>query len=430
MKCVLIIFLLCPAFLFAQTGINFENGLTWQQVKEKAKTENKYIFVDCFATWCGPCKQMDKNVYPTDSVGDFYNKTFISVRIQCDTSKNDDEAAKTAYADAHHILMEYQIKAFPTFLFLSPDGKLVHKGLGYQKPGNFISLGQEAVDPHKQYITLLMNYQNGQKDYSAMRYLASTAQRFNDKDLSQSIAADYIQNYLEILPDADFFTKENFIFIASYPTNLTSKERLFDFCLRQSSKVDTMVHDKGFSGRMIKYVLNSEEIIPAFQAAEKSGVTPDWNQMSKAIGDKFGTAYVEENVLDARVRWYQSVKDWKNYIKYLIAKTERNNIEEIAPTDFWGFVGLNSGAWDIFEHSENKAELQKALAWSDIVVTKMEPKVGPNYGTFMDTKANILYKLGKKDEALALEAKASALTPKDKEVQEAYQKMKEGKPTW
>jgi thiol:disulfide interchange protein len=43
-------------------GINFENNLSWEQVKEKAKAENKYIFVDCYATWCGPCKAMDKEV--------------------------------------------------------------------------------------------------------------------------------------------------------------------------------------------------------------------------------------------------------------------------------------------------------------------------------------------------------------------------------
>ncbi len=36
--------------------IHFENGLSWEQIKEKAKAEHKYIFVDCYATWCGPCK--------------------------------------------------------------------------------------------------------------------------------------------------------------------------------------------------------------------------------------------------------------------------------------------------------------------------------------------------------------------------------------
>ena len=43
-------------------GIHFVNGLSWQEVLQKAKAENKYIFVDCYATWCGPCKAMDKEV--------------------------------------------------------------------------------------------------------------------------------------------------------------------------------------------------------------------------------------------------------------------------------------------------------------------------------------------------------------------------------
>ena len=31
-------------------GINFEQGLSWPQVLEKAKAGNKYIFVDCYAS--------------------------------------------------------------------------------------------------------------------------------------------------------------------------------------------------------------------------------------------------------------------------------------------------------------------------------------------------------------------------------------------
>ena len=40
-----------------KNGIYFENSLTWEQVEQKAKDENKYIFIDCYATWCGPCKE-------------------------------------------------------------------------------------------------------------------------------------------------------------------------------------------------------------------------------------------------------------------------------------------------------------------------------------------------------------------------------------
>lgn len=37
----------------------------------KAKTEDKLLFVDAFAKWCGPCKSMAKNVFTQQKVGDF-----------------------------------------------------------------------------------------------------------------------------------------------------------------------------------------------------------------------------------------------------------------------------------------------------------------------------------------------------------------------
>src|SRR5205807_219920 len=87
--CSLIMYL--PLLILAQenTGIKWTEGLTWEQVKEKAKKENKYIFLDCFATWCGPCKLMDKEIYTNDTVGSYFNDKFISVKVQMDKAKND-----------------------------------------------------------------------------------------------------------------------------------------------------------------------------------------------------------------------------------------------------------------------------------------------------------------------------------------------------
>src|SRR5690349_11279787 len=80
------------------SGIKFNISLSWQQVLEKAKSENKYIFVDCYTTWCKPCREMEKFVYPLDTVGDFFNKNFISIKLQMDTTKNDSEQIKGSYS--------------------------------------------------------------------------------------------------------------------------------------------------------------------------------------------------------------------------------------------------------------------------------------------------------------------------------------------
>src|SRR5579872_1581201 len=99
MKLLLSLLMLAPLVVCAQ-GIHFENGMSWEQIKGKAKVENKYIFVDCYASWCGPCMKMDQDVYSRDSVGDIVNSHFISVKVQMDTSKKDNDTIKTWYADA------------------------------------------------------------------------------------------------------------------------------------------------------------------------------------------------------------------------------------------------------------------------------------------------------------------------------------------
>ncbi|WP_431213591.1 thioredoxin family protein [Puia sp. P3] len=113
-------------------GIRFVEDENMQQVKAKAKAEGKFVFVDCYASWCGPCKKMDKDVYPLDDLGRFINDHFICIKMQMDTSRADDAEKKSRYADAHFLIEQYGINAYPTFLFFSPDGRIVHRDMGYK----------------------------------------------------------------------------------------------------------------------------------------------------------------------------------------------------------------------------------------------------------------------------------------------------------
>ena len=58
-------------------GMEFFHG-TWEEALAEAKKQEKIIFVDAYAVWCGPCKRMAKNVFTQDRVGEFYNKNFIN----------------------------------------------------------------------------------------------------------------------------------------------------------------------------------------------------------------------------------------------------------------------------------------------------------------------------------------------------------------
>src|SRR5579872_5235501 len=80
--------------------IHFEKDIGWGQILEKAKKEHKGIFLDCYATWCQPCKWMDNNVYQDKTVDVIYNAAFVCAKIQMDKTEKDDPYVKSLYTSA------------------------------------------------------------------------------------------------------------------------------------------------------------------------------------------------------------------------------------------------------------------------------------------------------------------------------------------
>ena len=54
--CVFVVF---GSGVFGQ-GIKFIEGEKWDNVLRMAQEQNKYIFMDCYTSWCGPCKRWRK----------------------------------------------------------------------------------------------------------------------------------------------------------------------------------------------------------------------------------------------------------------------------------------------------------------------------------------------------------------------------------
>jgi thioredoxin-related protein len=126
-----------PNALFAQlnttTSIQFIHE-NWRAALDSAKKKEKLIFLDAYTVWCAPCKAMSRDVFTKQNVSNFYNQQFINVKM--DMEKGDGIALATAY----------QVKAYPTFLFINADGKVVHRAVGYQEVDAFLKLGKAALN--------------------------------------------------------------------------------------------------------------------------------------------------------------------------------------------------------------------------------------------------------------------------------------------
>ena len=164
--------IICLALFTANAqnkGIKFQNGLTWTQVKQKAKAENKYIFVDCYTTWCVPCKVMANDVFPQPEVSSFFNDKFVNVALQFDETKKDDADTKRWRAEVKRIKKEYNVNAYPTYLFFTPDGGMVHTIIGGSDAKTFVIKAKEALDPKTQLVNLKKQYADGNRSVEFLK---------------------------------------------------------------------------------------------------------------------------------------------------------------------------------------------------------------------------------------------------------------------
>lgn len=105
--------------------IIFEEG-TWTEALAKAKQENKLLFVDACTSWCGPCRRMEREVFTRPEVEQYYKARFVC--YQQDMEKGAGPEMKK----------RYNVEAYPTFLFLDGEGKLIFKLVGYHRSWDFL----------------------------------------------------------------------------------------------------------------------------------------------------------------------------------------------------------------------------------------------------------------------------------------------------
>ena len=180
--------LLLVTFSVSAAEIKFLENPTWTSVLEKAKKENKIIFLDAYATWCGPCKQMDAETYTNQAVADFYNANFINVKYDMEKGEG------AMLAD------RYYVSAYPNLVFINPDGVMLHKGVGFVAADEFLALAKTAKNPETQYYTLKKNALK--LNNAQFLKFAKQAVELQDEDFGY-ISKDFLAGKPDILGDSD-----------------------------------------------------------------------------------------------------------------------------------------------------------------------------------------------------------------------------------
>ena len=122
---ILVFALATFASAMAKGGVEFRDGVLDDMVAEAA-AEEKYLFVELFATWCGPCRMMERTL-ATDEVGAYMNPRFVSVRYDVDKATG----ALLARTNG--------VRSIPTCLVMNGKGEVVGRLVGSSSPEKFVA---------------------------------------------------------------------------------------------------------------------------------------------------------------------------------------------------------------------------------------------------------------------------------------------------
>lgn len=278
-------FVLTAFTALSAQGIEFFHG-TWAEAQEKARAEEKLIFVDAFASWCGPCKRMASSVFPQEKVGAYFNVNFINLKIDMEKPENAEFAGK------------FPVSAYPTLMFIDATGKLVQKAVGAKDADQLLDFAQKVIGRNDKSGDYEVAYNEGKRD---PEFLLDYVRALNAAGKpSLKITNDYIN------AQSDLTTDINLRFL--HEGAVEADSRVFDLLLKHQSKVAALVGTEKVNARIesackktLKKAIEfkSEALLDEAKAKMKSGVP----------------ARAEAFAYDADMSYYSATKDVKNYLK-------------------------------------------------------------------------------------------------------------------
>ncbi|MEM9261756.1 MAG: thioredoxin family protein, partial [Bacteroidota bacterium] len=190
-------------------GIEFFHG-SWEEALAKASAEDKLIFVDAYASWCGPCKKMAANVFPKKEVGDYFNTNFINVKYDMEKEES------TEFRETH------SVRAFPTLLFINGKNEVVHKTVGGKQVKTLLTEANSALAKMDDIPAMAAAWEEGDRSSKlAFRYIRALVRQGTPH---AKITNDYLRS------QQDLTTEDNLNILLTAAT--TADSRIFDLLVK------------------------------------------------------------------------------------------------------------------------------------------------------------------------------------------------------
>lgn len=234
MKRLAIIFFVL-VFLSVQAqdrSIMFEEG-TFQEALNKAKNCGKLLFVDCYTSWCGPCKMLARDVFTNNEVADYFNEHFISFKVDCEKGEGPE------------LRKRFGVSGYPTMLFINEKEEVVNKIVGASRQPTFLENVKKGLDPEHSLFGKEQKYNAGCRDREFVLDLIEEYKDIHEDQKAKKISIDLLEN----LSEEELVTKEIWDVIRFYYVS-TYGSKWWNFILEHSDEYVSLVGNDAVAAKI------------------------------------------------------------------------------------------------------------------------------------------------------------------------------------
>lgn len=188
-------------------GIKFEKT-SFAEALKKAKDEGKLLFMDCYTTWCGPCKMMSDKVFTLKEIGEYFNSNFVNLKMDMEKK------------EGRELQKKYGVEAFPTMFLLDGDGNVVYRIRGAHDAQNFMTMIKRGMEVTIPFHLQKSRYDAGDRSVELMsEYFQTMADAGYVKD-----AEGEVRSYLGTLKAPELYSKAAWKLYENFVTRVTDLE--------------------------------------------------------------------------------------------------------------------------------------------------------------------------------------------------------------
>jgi len=367
------------------------------ELVERATNEKKFIYIFCI-TSSENCGHFFESHFVPNNIQSLFRKKFIAVNLNLHTNlTNEFEFTKAPNILIDSIKNAYKITNTPAHIILNASGiPLTKFYYSMSNPVVFEKFLRDIIKGKRQFYNLVDDYKRGNRNPKFITQLIYSYRHASTFPLWIKDTLSILENFISAYPKNSLFTRKNAKVIYEF------SEKIDDICSKNlfenrenwykvlgkekvdkkiifllSDKLNFMLFQRKFNKKNKE---SFEDIIQKYLAETKTYF--EYNQIPIV---KETTNFFYEN------RSHKFLESMRNYL--LIS----NYIEE-------SDININNFSWRCLQLTDDKNFLKNVLLWSKSTLRKSQVP------DFIDSYANLLYKLGYKNKAIRIEKKAVKLS--------------------